>query len=209
MIEVIDTSGVSVSLCPAENFSGLFDPTSMTGAQIDSIRNLFECGPLDVPALATALNLLCQSVAGSPVSAFYSQVSSLFTLPFNVVTPVPYNNELFDLLGDFDTATFTWTPPAGLYLIGAGYRIDPFPLTGIMYVNLILRKNTTDYGIDLSAYNRNPEDHDTVKGTWLVHSNGADVFQIGGLYSGVNVPVEIQPFNESWFWGVQLSQVVQ
>jgi hypothetical protein len=78
-------------------------------------------------------------------SCFHVKGSTQYNVPKNAVTDIQFNSERFDLNGDFDTSTYTFTAPVtGKYQINIVLRYDNGDMDN-SYYSLYLNTSNSNY----------------------------------------------------------------
>ena len=110
---------------------GTIDGAAVTGGTINGAAvtgGTINSAPVGgtTPAAGAFTTLGAQGLSLSAQPAFAAYINSTHTnLAINTTTTLNFNTEHFDIGGNFDTATKTFTAPsAGIYLFGVYIRLD-------------------------------------------------------------------------------------
>jgi hypothetical protein len=127
--------------------------------QVDKIQDTGGNTILQSDGSGTATTTLPVGFGGTGVTARYGfsvYLSGEQTISATTLTTVPFDTERFDLEGNFDTTTYTFTAPiAGKYLLAANMEvINAEGNTGGHYVRVDITTSNKTYqsraGVDLA-----------------------------------------------------------
>lgn len=114
---------------------------------------------------------------------------------------VTFPAEVFDIGGYYDTATSRWTPPAGIYKIGARALLSGAIAAGASYTLSIFKNGVAGFGRNqvraagAGGFSILVED--------IVESNGTDYWEINLATSGAAINVE-PAFQWTSFYGYEI-----
>jgi len=113
-----------------------------------------------------------------PVPTFSAYMSSAFTAATNTVAYLPFDSTDFNVTGDFDVSTYTFTPSvAGYYLFNASVACTG---TGTTRCTVILLKNGAGVSSQIAVASFNNTSRTDL--SYIVEANGtSDYFQLVGI----------------------------
>lgn len=95
----------------------------------------------------------------------------------NVYTTVAFNTEQWDVGGYFNTTTYDWTPPPGIYRIGIQVRMSTVGDV-ISFGQIRLRKNGSTTVVIFGTFAPSSNVTAFALGTILIEANGTDSFSV-------------------------------